>query len=423
MHVAHLLRKYDPAEWGGTETAIERLVAGLVGLDTQSVIFAPRLPQATTEVRDPLVAAGAVVRRFRALVSLWGITAERKRQMVAVGGNLFSFDLMGALWREEGLDVIHSHALGRLGALARVVARGRRLPLVLSIHGGAFDLPAAVRQELQRPTVGGWDWGKPLGLLLRARHLIQQADAVITCNPREAELIRARHPNLRVYIQPHGVPAALFAADQRAAARAAFPGILGRQVLLVPGRIDPTKNQAWLVAQAGALVGRHPGILLVLVGACTNREYGDALHARISREGLADHVFLAGKLPPGDARLIGLFQEARAVLLPSISETFGLVILEAWAAGTPVISSCTSGALALVQDGENGLLFDLDRPESFHGAVDRMLAQAHVSRQWGTNGRGKVEAEYDTTVLAGRMNRIYQETITIKHAHRHSTRR
>lgn len=423
MHVAHLLRKYDPSEWGGTETAIERLVAGLVGLGTDSVVFAPRLPQGSSEGRDPLVVAGAVVRRFRALVSMWGLTAERKRQMVAVGGNLFSFDLMGALWREEPLDLIHSHALGRLGALARVVARGRRLPFVLSIHGGAFDLPAAVRQELQRPTAGGWDWGKPLGLLLRARHLIQQADAIITCNPREAELIRARHPNLSVYIQPHGVPAALFAADQRNAARAAFPGLVGREVFLVPGRIDPTKNQAWLVAQAGELVRRHPRILLVLVGACTNREYGDALEARITRDGLADHVLLAGKLPPGDARLIGLFQEARAVLLPSISETFGLVILEAWAAGTPVISSRTSGALALVQDGVNGRLIDLDRPDSFHAAVDRVLGQPQVSRQWGTNGRAKVEAEYDTTVLAGRMKRIYEETITIKHAHRYSARR
>ena len=89
--------------------------------------------------------------------------------MVAVGGNVLSFDLISSLWREPGLDVIHSHALGRLGAIGRLVARTRRLPFVLSVHGGAYDLPAEVRRELGRPAAGGWDWGKPLGLLLRAR--------------------------------------------------------------------------------------------------------------------------------------------------------------------------------------------------------------------------------------------------------------
>ena len=145
MRVAHLLRKYDPAEWGGTETAIARLTAGFAGRGVESVVFAPRLPPAVTAA-DPLAAAGCVVRRFRAFVAVWGISAERKRQMVAVGGNLMSFDLFRSLWREPRLAVIHAHVLGRLGAIGRTVARSRGLPFVLSVHGGAYDLPATVRQ-------------------------------------------------------------------------------------------------------------------------------------------------------------------------------------------------------------------------------------------------------------------------------------
>lgn len=422
MRIAHILRKYDPAEWGGTETAIERLTAGLAGKGVDSVVFAPRLPEATTAA-DPLADAGCALRRFRAFVAIWGISVERRRQMVALGGNVLSFDLIAALGREPGLDVIHSHALGRLGAIGRAVARGRRLPFVLSVHGGAYDLPAAVRQGFDRPVAGGWDWGKPLGLLLRARHLFSEADAIITCNPREAELIRARHPDRRVVVQPHGVPAALFAPDHRSAAREAFPALRGRSVLLVPGRLDPTKNQDWLIAQTAELARRHPRILLVFVGAATDREYGEAMRARIAREGLSDSVLLAGRLPPGDARLIGLFQEAQAVILPSISETFGLVILEAWAAGTPVITSRTSGATALVADGVNGLLFDLDRPAAFHAAVDQLLAQPELRGQWGAAGRAKVVAEYDTALLAGRMQGIYAELVAEKNAHRNHSRR
>lgn len=418
MRIAHLLRKYDPAEWGGTETALERLLTGFAGLDVSSVIYAPRLPAPSTAA-DPLAAAGCAVRRFRAFIAIWGISTELRRQMVAVGGNVMSFDLPGALWREPGLDVIHSHALGRLGAIGRVVARRRGLPFVVSVHGGAYDLPAGVRAEMDRSNAGGWDWGRPLGLLLRARHLFAESDAIITVNAREAELIRARHPGRKVFVQPHGVPLALFAADHRAAARAAFPSIKDRAVLLVPGRIDPVKNQDWLVAQAADLARRHPRVLLVLVGACTHRVYGEALQARIAREGLGGHVLLAGKLPPGDPRLSGLFQEAQAVVLPSLSETFGLVILEAWAAGTPVLSSRTSGATALVEDGVNGLLFELADPASFHAAADRLLAQPERKAQWGAAGRAKVVSDYDTAVLAARMKRIYGELIEEKNAHRH----
>lgn len=422
MRIAHLLRKYDPSEWGGTETAIERLARGLAEQSVGSVVFAPRLPAAAPGV-DPLVTAGCVIRRFRAFVSLWGIPAERRREMVAVGGNVLSLDLIGSLWREPEIDLVHSHALGRLGAIGRAVARRRRLPFVLSVHGGAYDLPDVVREELHRPAAGGWDWGKPLGLLLRARHLFRDADAIVTCNPREAELIQSRHPDRRVFVQPHGVPLAVFAPDHRAAARAAFPAIVNRAVLLVPGRIDPTKNQDWLIAEVAALVRRQPQVLLVFVGACTHRAYGGALEARIVREGLQESVLLAGKLPPGDPRLMGLFQEARAVVLPSLSETFGLVILEAWAAGTPVISSRTSGATALVEEGVNGLLFDLAAPAGFHAQVDRLLNLGAAARAWGAAGRAQVAARYDTTVLAGRMKQLYADLIAENHAHRHPARR
>ena len=95
------------------------------------------------------------------------------------------------------------------------------------------------------------------------------------------------------------------------------------------------------------------------------------------------------------------------MLLPSLSETFGLVILEAWAAGTPVVSSRTSGATALIEDGKNGWLFDLTRPEQFHAAVDSILADPAGADGLGAAGRKRVVEEYDTAVLARRMKLLY----------------
>lgn len=424
MRVAHLLRKFDPAEWGGTETAIERLASGLADEDVDSVIYAPQLPTRAVEASAAAAPASpaGTVRRFRARVPVWGISVERKRQLVALGGNVISFDLFGALWREPGLDVIHSHALGRLGAIGRTVARRRGLPFVLSVHGGVYDLPPAVRDQLTEPAARGLDWGRPLGLLLRARHLFSDADAIITCNPREAALIQERHPGRRVMVQPHGVPAATFAIDHRAAARRAFPLIVNRPVLLVPGRIDPTKNQAWLIGQARELIRRWPDTLLVFVGAGTDPKYTEGIRQTIAQGHLERHVFLAGPLPPRDPRLIGLFQEARAVILASVSETFGLVILESWAAGTPVLSSRTSGALALVKEGRNGWLFDLALPESFQHAATQLFQDPARARTYGAAGKAVVAADYDTHALARRMRQLYEELIVEKNALRHSAR-
>jgi alpha-maltose-1-phosphate synthase len=418
MRVAHLLRKYNPSEWGGTETAVLQLATDMARLGVESVVFAPKLSAGSSHA-DPFAAAGIAVRRFRACVPIWGITPERRRQMVSVGGNLVSFDLAGSLMHEAGVDVIHSHALGRLGAIGRLAARARRLPFVISINGGAYDLPTAVREELRGPPNRGWDWGRPLGLVLRARQLLGHADAIITLNPREAELIRERHPGRRVLVEQHGIPTALFARESRAAAEAAFPGIVGRPVLLVLGRIDQTKNQGWVVAQAAELARRHPGALLVFVGAVTDREYAAAMEERIAREGLREFVLLAGSLPFGDSRLIGLLQRASAVVLPSVSETFGIVILESWAAGTPVISSRTSGAEALIDDGSNGLIFDLAEPQGFHAAVDRVLGQPSLAAQWGAAGRAKAVGGFDSSARAHRMKALYESLIGEKHALRH----
>lgn len=431
MHVAHLLRKYNPAEWGGTESVMQQVTEGLRRLGVNSTVYCPALeagiggPPARGQgarssppvVRDPLAESGCAVKRFKACVPIWGISDEQRRQMISVGGNLMSFQLLRELWAEPGLSLVHSHALGRVGGIGLTVARRRRVPFVVTVHGGLYDLPAGLKQALNATSGRGFEWGKIFGVLLRARRVIEEADAILTCNGREAELMRARHPDRRVVMHPHGVRAELYETDHRAAARAAFPQIAGRDVLLAVGRIDPVKNQSFLVEQVPELVRRHPRVLLVLAGPCTDEVYGPALERRIDELGLRGHVLLTGKLPPGDPRLIGLMQEARVALLSSVSETFGLVILEAWAAGTPAVSSRTSGASALIEPGKTGWLFDLEKPEGFHAAIDAVLR--------GPAGNGAVDAivaaarervvrDYDTRVLAAKLKGLYQELCDVR---------
>lgn len=406
MHVAHILRKYNPAEWGGTETAVKQLLDGLRQHGVTNEIFAPRCE--TTATHDPFAEAGHRVNRYRAVVPVWNISEEQRRQLISIGGNILSFDLFLKLLRTPA-DIFHTHVLNRIGGIALTLAKLRRKPLVVTIHGGVLDLPKSVQSTLAAPLEGGYEWGKFFGAALRSRRVMELADAIITCNPREAELAQEEYPNKRVLVQPHGVPLAKFSTDHRPAAYAAYPNLRSRKVLLTVGRLDPVKNQGWLLTQLPEILRRFPDAQLVFAGAVTDELYGKALRKEARRLGLEEHVLFTGGLPPNDPVLTGLFQLANLLVVPSLSETFGLVILEGWAARKPVISTRTSGALSLVQHGTNGLLFDVQHPEQLHEMVGVILSSQATATRLGEAGHLLAASKYDTVQLASRIKTLYAE--------------
>ena len=99
------------------------------------------------------------------------------------------------------------------------------------------------------------------------------------------------------------------------------------------------------------------------------------------------------------------------MVLSSISETFGLVILEAWAAGTPVIASRTSGASALIGERKDGWLYDLEDPTSLLRCLDELFADPEGAKKMAERGREKVIRDYDNRSLAQKMKHLYEEVI------------
>jgi len=413
LRAVHLLRKLDPTEWSGTEVAIQRLFDGFRVQGVDPIAYSPSIEGGSAA--DPLTRSGFEVRRFRAFVPVLGMSRQRKRQLMAVGGNLMSFDLIPALWQERRIDVIHSHTLGRLGGIALTLAKQRGVPFVVTIHGGVLDLPKRIKESFNSPPDRGWEWGKLFGLLFQAHRLFRDADAILTCNAQEAALLQRQLPGKRILVHPHGVNLEMFQRDHRAAARAAFPEIQDRQLLLSLGRIDPVKNQSWLVEQAPSIFEKHKNAMLVLAGPCTDQPYEKALLGRIAELGLEKRVRLTGGFPSDDPRLIGLLQSATALILPSLSETFGLVILEAWAACTMVLSANASGPAALIRNGQNGWLFEVEYPASFHKALDWTLAHPGLRAQMAARG-GELSREYGVDALAGRMKALYERLIEEKNA-------
>jgi glycosyltransferase involved in cell wall biosynthesis len=99
------------------------------------------------------------------------------------------------------------------------------------------------------------------------------------------------------------------------------------------------------------------------------------------------------------------------VIVPSLSETFGLIILEAWAAHAPALSTRTSGALSLVEENENGHLFDLKNEAEFDHALQRVLESPAHARRIAENGYTLAAQEYDSLILSRRMKNLYEELI------------
>lgn len=413
MKIAHILRKYNANEWAGTESALKRLLEGFKkDEDVESLVFCPKINQAVSI--DPLAEEKCEIIRFSAFLPVWGISEVQKQRLVSIGGNLMSFQLLWLLWKTPNLSIIHTHTLGLFGGIALLIAKLRNIPLVVSIHGGALDLSAQTKKDLLEPLKGGIVWGKILTLLFRTHYLLQDADAILTLNRKEADYLQAKYPRQRIVIYSHAVSVQLYQHECRKEACEAFPQIVNKKLLLLVGRIDPVKNQGWVIEQMPSILKKYPDAFLLIAGPCTDKGYKDKLEELVRQLGMQNNVLFTGALLPEDPRLIGLFQQASAVVLPSIAEPFGIVILEAWAAGTLIISSRTSGAEKLIKDGENGYLFDLENSESFFHTLEQAFNNEETKKILTSQAKEQVIKEYDTTILATKMKALYEELIEKK---------
>ena len=199
------------------------------------------------------------------------------------------------------------------------------------------------------------------------------ADVVIaSCEP-EAQQLQEFYdaPSQRIELAPPGVEHALFSPGNQDGARAALG--LGRgPVLLFVGRIQPLKRPLVAVETLACLA--RPDARLLVVGGPSGAE-GEVeyqrLQDRIQDVGLADRVTL---VPPRPHHWLSTYYRAAdVVLVPSRSESFGLVALEAAASGTPVVAAPVGGLRSVVDHGRTGFLVDDATPEAFAAQVAALI--------------------------------------------------
>lgn len=277
-------------------------------------------------------------------------------------------------------DMLHAeHWYSGLAALP--VARDLGVPLVQSYHSIAApdDTPLSAGERPEAP-----------GRLEGERLLAREADLVVAVSEAERATVLERlgaSPE-RVRVVPPGVDTDLFrpCIDEECAEREAWIAHGGLPEVLVAGRLHPLKGFDLAVAALAAIPAeRRPALRIVGAPPPDGDDYARSLHEAVADAGMLRSVSFDGALRRTE--LAERVRQASLVLIPSHSETFGLVALEAAASGVPVVARAAGGLREAVIDGVTGLLVEGDDPAVWAAAVAGVLGDAELAGRMGRAGR------------------------------------
>jgi glycosyltransferase involved in cell wall biosynthesis len=269
-----------------------------------------------------------------------------------------------------------------------VHAHGSRGALYVGLAAQRFHIPVIwhVRIADRDPLLDG------LLLALSAR-VIAISHAV------RARFVTSRHAN-KVRVVYNGVEPADWIPKE------GLPSSSTGPVVLQVGRLSPSKGQATLLRAAPAVLGHIPATRLVLLGADTNGEAG-----RLRRLALQLAVNHAVEIRAWMEDPRPVFHEADVVTLPSRSEGFGRVLVEAACLAKPVVASCVGGIPEVVVDGETGLLIPPDNPSALAEALIRLLGDPHLRHQLGAAARERALARFTARQHVEGVEAVYEELV------------
>ncbi len=293
-----------------------------------------------------------------------------------------------------GVDVVHAN-YWLSGLVAHRVKHELELPFVSTFH------------TLARVKAEGGD-PEPAWRERAEAEIINCADAIcVSCTEEESQFRRLYgNPQGRIEIVAPGVEHAFFAPGDRSGARRALDLAAGPLLLFV-GRLQPLKGLDVAVRALAEL--RRPDAVLLVVGGASGLEGGSEvarIMSLIDQLGVSDQVRFVEPQP--HHILSTYYRAADVVVVPSRSESFGLVALEAAACGTPVVASAVGGLLTLVDDGLTGYLVAGRDPSHFAQRIASILNDPALAASMSVRAAERAR-RYTWSFAAARLRRVYSD--------------
>jgi 1,2-diacylglycerol 3-alpha-glucosyltransferase len=375
MKIAMFTNTYAPLV-GGIEKSVETFADDLRGLGHEVLVVT--LQQGEGDRSEPGILRLPALPRF--------------------AGGPYAFKLPGAHGLHSAIDgfspdIIHAHQPFMLGDSAFREAARCRVPLVFTIH-------TLYERYADRTFLGDLE-----ALERAARKLAvvyaNRCDAVIAPTDSIAEILGAQGVEPTIDVVPTGIDTASFASGDGAAFRNRHGIPTEALVAGHLGRLIPAKNVAFLARALADLLVRRP---LAWALICGEGQSVPEIREIFSAAGVADRLTLLGIVPPDE--IASAYAAMSVFTFASVTDTQGIVLLEAMAAGTPVLALRATGPQDLVVDGHSGRLIDADStPADF---TDALLAMDWPALRSGARQRA---GDFDRALCARRLLTVYDRTL------------
>ncbi len=386
---------------GGMNVYIVELSKRLAALGVEVEIFT----RATSRLLPPVVelAPGVLVRH----VTAGPYEGLRKEDLPSQLCAFTSGVLRVEATREPGYyDLVHSHywLSGQVGWLAK---ERWGVPLVHSMHTMA---------KVKNAALAGGDEPEPTARLIGEGQVVEAADKLIANTDAEAEQLATLYgadPD-RLAVANPGVDLDVFRPGPQAEARARLDLPADAVVLLFVGRIQPLKAPDVLLRAAAAMIAQDPALrdrlAVVVVGGPSGAGLAEPRRLRrlAARLGIADVV--AFRRPVSQRRLADYYRAATVTVVPSHSESFGLVAVESQACGTPVVASAVGGLPTAVADGVSGFLVAGHDPADYAATLARFTGGGHAVERMGRAAVSHA-AKFGWSATAARVVEVYEQAL------------
>jgi glycosyltransferase involved in cell wall biosynthesis len=363
---------------GGQEIVVDALAREFLKLNHQVVVLAP-LPRSPVKAEDSTLPYPVV--RHPRFYSTHRLVGWYRWFLVR-------------LFRKQRFDLLHCHGIyppGYLGALSR----GRLgVPIVMTSHEGGWDQG---HRKLSRPIFHR-----------RYVHALRAADALVAVSQLVEDDYRSLCPQARLIVKiPNGVDLQNLASRQGRPVKL-DPTIGPGKYVLYLGRLKHRKGVDWLLKAFAQMPLERPE-QLVIAG---DGEDGPALKTLAARLGLRDRVRFVGWVDGQLKRY--LLQNAVCTVVPSrLPETFGLIVLESYAAGRPVIAGAIPGLRELILENRTGLLVEPESIPALAQALREMIDDPLRATKLGGYGHRWVQ-NYSWKSVAQRHLELYDALMTSK---------